>query len=54
MLNKVLDTRMGNMKCADIFKNSYVENKDVVYRLHEKKSTRKYYRDRRLKNDTEV
>ena len=27
MINRVLDRNMGNIKCADIFKNSYVEKK---------------------------
>ena len=45
---------MGDVKCADIFKNSHVDYKNSIFRLHEKKSTRKYLRDRKLKNSTEV
>ena len=54
MLNKVLEQNMGDVKCADIFKNSHVDYKNSIFRLHEKKSTRKYLRDRKLKNSTEV
>lgn len=54
LINKVLDHNMGPAKCADIFKNAYVERKDLIYRLHEKKSIKKYYKDRRLKNETEI
>ena len=28
LLNKVLDKNKGSIKCADIFKNSYVEKKE--------------------------
>ena len=54
MINKVLERNYGDIKCADIFKNAHVENNNATFRLHEKKSTKKYLKDRRLKNDTEV
>lgn len=54
MLNKVLDSRLGSNKCADIFKNAIVDSKKSKFRLYEKKSNKKYFKDRRIKNETDI
>lgn len=54
LLNKVLDNHMKSNKCADVFKNATVDAKKIKFRFHEKKTNKKYFKDRRIKNDTEI
>jgi hypothetical protein len=47
---------MGVNKCADIFKNASCESNATKskIRMHEKKTNKKYFKDRRIKNETEI